>query len=220
MAVLAEGDRTSNLPLGRYVIQETTPTEKTEGVWSLDSIVCNGRTVPSEGGDLTVALTEDEPDVDCTYTNRFDKNAKPPDPPKPDPDVTPVADLAVTKTVTPKAITLGQTATYKITVTNKGPSAATNVTGGEQLQLAPVLLSLRTTQGTCYRKASPPVCLLGTVEPGEKVVITAVARPPKPGVILNRVVVSTATEEKSVRNNVARARLKVNTGGFSPAFPG
>jgi len=219
-AVLAEGDRTSNLPLGRYVIQETTPTETTEGVWSLDSIVCNGRTVPSEGGEITVSLTENEPDVDCTYTNRFDKNAKPPDPPKPDPDPTPIADLVVTKTVTPKTITLGQKATYKITVTNKGPSAATDVTVGEQLQVAPALLSLRATKGTCYRKASPPLCLLETIEPGEKVVITAVARPPKAGVIVNRVVASTATEEKSVRNNIGRARLKVNTGGISPAFTG
>ena len=67
VATLASGDRTTRLPLGRYVIQETTPTEPAGGVWSLDSLICDGEPVPTAQGAAGIQLTADAPAVDCTF---------------------------------------------------------------------------------------------------------------------------------------------------------
>ncbi len=55
--VLAKGDDTSALALGRYVIQETTPSEPSSGFWAIDSVTCNGVPVGSGQGLIVVTLT-------------------------------------------------------------------------------------------------------------------------------------------------------------------
>ncbi len=65
---------------------------------------------------VSVPVARDE-SVVCLFTNT--RKDEPPPPPQ--------VDLAVTKTVTPATVVLGGTVTWTVTVTNNGPSTATDV---------------------------------------------------------------------------------------------
>ena len=89
---------------------------------------------------MEITLTAAEPDADCTFTDRFTKGTEPPTPPTPDPDdpgggvspsARPAANLVITKRVSPATITFGATARYTVTITNRGPDTAEDVTAVE-----------------------------------------------------------------------------------------
>src|SRR5204862_1840803 len=137
---LADGDDTSALPVGEYVIQETAPfVANPPGSWRVDAVECDGLPVPSDEGRITVRLTAANPEIDCTFTDEFTRPPEPPvpppstelPPPAPDPlpgppvsaagatvasDPTPLADLVVTKTATPTRVVLGGRVRYLVTV--------------------------------------------------------------------------------------------------------
>lgn len=201
--VTATGDPTDKLELGTYRIQETTPTETTDGTWSLLAVSCNGVVLPADQGQVTIKLTNAEPRVDCTFSNNFKKNVEPPIPPGPDPE----ADLVITKSPKPKTIRLGKTVTYTVKVRNRGPDDAENVVIVEQRAKQDSILSI-TPQLQCVR-TPVPACLVGTVKAGETKTYKVVARPKTTGTFANRAVVVTSTAEVSTKNNVAVAKVKV-----------
>ena len=83
----------------------------------------------------------------------------------------PVADLELTKTTGSTVATTGGTVVYTITVTNNGPSPATNVVVTDDLPAGLTLNSATPSQGTC--NASDPVtCSLGTLLSGASATIT------------------------------------------------
>ena len=225
--VLATGDDTSKLRLGTYAIQETTPSEPSAGYWTLDAIVCNGQAVGSAQGQAEVTLTADEPDVDCTFTDRFTRGAEPPTPPTTDPDEPgggvspssrPAADLAITKRVRPTSIVSGQMATYSGTLTNRGPDTAEDVTVVEANTTGTAPLSVSVSRGSC-RRARPIVCRVGSLKKGESVTFKVTARPRSTGTVTNVIATNTSTNELRTTNNRARARLKVRR-NTSPNFTG
>ena len=186
--VLATGDDTSQLALGTYAIQETTPTESQTGYWTLDSVVCNGEPLGSAQGQVEITLTPAEPDADCTFTDRFTKGAEPPTPPTTNPDdpgggvspsARPAANLVITKRVSPARIRFGATARYTVTVTNRGPDTAEDVTVVEVNETGSEPLDVDASQGTC-RRARPIVCRLGSVPKGRVVTLGVTARPATP----------------------------------------
>ena len=161
-------------PLGTYAIQETTPSESAQGYWTVDSVVCNGEPVGSAQGQVEITLTAAEPDADCTFTDRFTKGAEPPTPPTTDPDnpgggvspsARPAANLVITKRVSPTTITFGATARYTVTVTNRGPDTAEDVTVVEVNETGSEPLDVDASQGSC-RRARPIVCRLGSMPKG------------------------------------------------------
>ena len=125
VAVLAQGDDTSKLPLGSYDIRETTPSGTDGGGWRVESVLCNGIPVGSAQGRTRVTLTQENPDLDCTITDRFIEDAAPGGGAKEPPPgigvggikvVSPKTNLAVTKTATPTRIRTGQAVRYRVTV--------------------------------------------------------------------------------------------------------
>jgi uncharacterized repeat protein (TIGR01451 family) len=208
--VLATGDDTSALPLGRYVIQETTPSEPVEGAWQLESIVCNGVAQPSAQGRIQVTLTVAHPALSCLYVNRFRAGALEPLP-EPGPDPTPEANLSVSKTVSPATITVGGTAHYRIVVTNHGAADATQVTVTEQLQNGLSITSARPSHGSCQLGPTYPVCNLGTIKAGHSATITVNAVPQHAGTLVNRVAVGSASAEATLKTNVSRATVAVKS---------
>ena len=81
------------------------------------------------------------------------------------------ADVEITKTTGSTTATPGGTVTYTITVTNAGPSPATNIVVSDDLPAGLTLISATPSQGTC--NASDPVsCNLGTIASGGSATIT------------------------------------------------
>lgn len=212
-AVLATGSDTSALRLGRYDIQETTPNADATGSWRLDQVICNGDAVPSDQGRIRVTLTPKRPHLDCTFSDAFSAGPKPPVPPEPPgplkpPDPTPLADLKVTKRPSSPFVQLGNTLSYRVVITNRGPFAARNVTVVEQRGPSSAIVSVRPSRYTCARVPLPG-CVIGTLQPGQRVVLNVLVKPKRLGRVPNRAVVNTASQERTTRNNVARASIRV-----------
>ena len=92
----------------------------------------------------------------------------------------PAADLQLALTATP--LVVDQPATYTATVTNLGPSAATNTIfrGLEFVFATHPVLSFVSSQGTCMfvpGGGAAPQCALGTLAPGASATVTIVALP-------------------------------------------
>lgn len=85
------------------------------------------------------------------------------------------ADLELTKTTGSSVATPGGTVTYTITVTNAGPSPATNVVVTDDLPAGLSFLSATPSQGTC-NAADPVSCNLGTIVNGGSATITLSAQ--------------------------------------------
>ena len=169
----SSADATNRLPLGVYSIQELSPFEENGRTWNLVAVVCDGF-VPeaSSSGAIEVTLTEADPEVDCTFTDEL-ASVPAPLPPLPTPvPVPPVitqlpppgiqvagiiersapvpqADLVVTKAATPRVVTLGRPVSYLVTVHNRGPATAKDVTLVERQTAITRFLRLQPSKGHC-----------------------------------------------------------------------
>jgi uncharacterized membrane protein YgcG len=229
--VLATGDPSGRLPLGRYVIQETTPSEPADGAWTLDSLLCDGIPVPTAQGKTTIELTSENPSIDCTFSDSFARGGTSGggggdtggggggggDTGGSGNVVNPQTDLSITKTVAPKVINRGALATYAILVRNTSTVTARDVTVAEQRGTRTDGVRLTTTKGTCLA-TNPAVCRLGTLKAGEQVRVTARVRPQRAPVRYRNVVaVNTSTAERDKRDNRAAAVLIIRA---KPRFVG
>jgi len=235
----ARGDDTRHLPLGTYRITEFAPSPPATGAWAMESVVCNGRPVPAARGRAQVRLTREEPQLVCTFTDRYSRSADPDNPPLPTgPEIYtgasggdlsesagPFADLEITKEVTPRVLRVGQIARYRVVVVNHGPDPALNVAVADLDARGVQPLTVRTSQGSCPKRAPAP-CLVGTIQPGERVEIVATVRAARVGTTVNRVATVSSTADPDTSNNRAQARVQVKrpaaaeSGATSPAFTG
>jgi uncharacterized repeat protein (TIGR01451 family) len=207
---LAVGSDTSRLPLGTYVITETGPHSTPTEAWRLDTVTCNGVAVPAEAGSLRVVLTEERPDLDCTFSNVLDHAAVLPATARGgDVESTPIADLAVTKRAARHTIALGETVRYTVHVTNRGPATAHNVVLAEQLGDRQAIIAASPARYHCSTRRKLPSCLIGTLRPGQTATIGVLARPRTAGLLPNRAVAVSATAEATLRNNLSRAAVLV-----------
>ena len=102
------------------------------------------------------------------------------------------AVLSLTKTTGAALAEPGSVIDYLITVSNAGPSAATNVTVNDTLPATLEFISATPSQGTC-NAVSPIVCGLGTVPAGASATVTISTRVVAPrGSIANTASVSSA----------------------------
>src|SRR5229473_1783522 len=83
------------------------------------------------------------------------------------------ANLAITKTASPNPATSLANLTYRIVVTNNGPSPATNVIVTDQLAAGPAFVSAIPTQGMC---SGPPTvtCNLGSIANGAVAIVNII----------------------------------------------
>ncbi len=214
-AVLADGDDTGTLPLDAYEITETGPASGPNRAWRLNAVACNGVAVPAAQGSIRVVLTEEHPDVDCTFFNERSSvnvlpetvsggggNGRPP-------STTPRADLRITKRPGRHRIRLGERLRYFVTVTNRGPAVARAVTLVEQVGDPKSLLSASPKKYRCSTARRLPGCVIGTLRPGQRAKVVVLVRPRFTGRRPNRAVVNSATAEVNRRNNVTRTHILV-----------
>ncbi|MFD7443579.1 calcium-binding protein [Streptomyces sp. NPDC059909] len=121
-----------------------------------------------------------------------------------------VVDLAVTKTG-PATVSIGDQASYTVTVHNTSATAATGVTLADTLTGAGgTLLSATPSQGTCATTATSANCTLGTLLPDASATVTVVAEPRATGTLSDTATVSAAESDPVPANNTATATTTVN----------
>ncbi|PYX62218.1 MAG: hypothetical protein DMG74_21380, partial [Acidobacteria bacterium] len=82
------------------------------------------------------------------------------------------SDMAITKTGAPNPVKQGNTLTYTLTVTNNGPSDASNVTVTDTLPTTVSYTSATPSQGTCSQATGTVTCLLGAMTSGTTATVT------------------------------------------------
>jgi uncharacterized repeat protein (TIGR01451 family) len=117
--------------------------------------------------------------------------------------VNPRADLAVTKTDAPDPVTIGNTVTYTITVTNNGPSPASNVSLTDTFSGAAVTItSIVPSQGSCdAAPANPFTCALDEISSGSSATVTVQATANELGTITNTVSATADENDPNAANN-------------------
>ena len=81
-------------------------------------------------------------------------------------ELIPSADLSIAKTLVPPTPVAGGAATFKLSVSNAGPSDAQDVSVTDPLQAGLVVGSVSTSAGSCSTSATQVVCALGSVPAG------------------------------------------------------
>jgi len=148
--------------------------------------------VPAISGTASVTATESD-------SNLADNSATQPT------TVQPQADLAVTKTDAPDPVRVGSNLTYTVTVSNGGPSAATNVVLTDTL---PANVTFVSATAPCTQAAGTVTCNLGTVNNGANSVVTIVVTPQVAAVpSINNVASVGATEFDPIAANNAASQI-------------
>ncbi len=116
-------------------------------------------------------------------------------------DISPQADLSVTKSDDIDPIIQRGDLTYTIVVTNNGPDAAENVTVSDTLPAGTTFNYASQSKGTCAISYPLYHCQIGTLQVGESATMTVHIRPDVPGVITNTVSVASSTSDPDTSNN-------------------
>ncbi len=218
-------DATDHLRLGSYTITEQVPPNGGLGGWALTYVQCNGISEPFAQGAVQVQITRDKPSLHCVFGDFFTPNPPPIPPPivpptpptPPTPPVPPVppppfyarADLDILKQATPSVVVVGHVISYRVTVHNRGPDPAQRVAVWDQPLGDARIVSIHNPAGKC-QTTPRPICRLGTLRPGAQVVIRVGVIPAHvTHSFTNRAVVGSATIDTNLRNNVARASVRV-----------
>ena len=216
--VIATGDSTNRLPLGRYVIQETATLTDDVRPWTLVAVECDGELTPFEEKRITVELTAEHPDVACRFENQ--QTTTPLPDPRPTPTPTPPApqplpaqpaapaDLVVTKRALSSTTRVGELAAFTVTVRNAGEGVAENVALADRPRRRGQIATASASQGSCSERLTL-TCHLGTLAPGESATVRVRVRATAPGVLSNVAVAGSGTSDRQLRNNVDRERTLV-----------
>ena len=231
--VLAEGDDTSGDPArdlrhpGDDLRRPGAPTAS--GGWSASSAT-RSRSGASRAAWSSGSRTEN-PHVRADFTNElFDPEPPTPEPPDPEPPgplraAGPVptlsaggvagetaenlAELRVTKVASPRRVTLGGIATYRVVVRNRGPAAARAVTLVEATRARPARHPQRPDEPWRLPRRAPRYCVARP--PGARRARRhhRAGAPRRLGRLRNIVAVNTGTQQRTRRGKVARASVAV-----------
>ncbi len=126
------------------------------------------------------------------------------------PAAVPMADLSVTKADSPDPVTVGQTLTYTVTVTNDGPDPATGVTLVDTLPGGVTLVSATPSQGSPCSGTSTVSCSLGNVAMSGSASVTLTVTPNAPGALSNQADVTANESDPDTLDNTVTANTTVN----------
>jgi len=125
-------------------------------------------------------------------------------------DVVGSADLVLTKTGATTAST-NANVSYTITVTNNGPTGATNVLVTDVLPAGTTFVSTTTTQGSCSGTTTV-TCGLGTLTTGASATITlTIKMPSSPTTVSNTASVTASESDPNASNNTNTANTVVSS---------
>ncbi len=124
--------------------------------------------------------------------------------------ILPHTDLALSKTVFPSPIAAGETLTYTLTVTNRGPAIADGVQLSDTLPTTVTFGSVSSTHGTCAGTTTVS-CSLGTLAVDEIAMVTIVVTPTQLGTLVNNasVTATVPATDRNIANNTASVPVSV-----------
>jgi uncharacterized repeat protein (TIGR01451 family) len=177
-------------------------SSSTTAVFVLPSLAANSAvtlvftaTAPVTGTTAnTVVVTSDDPDPDPNSNSAS----------TPSTPVTPVANLAVRKSATPSSVLAGQAVTYTVTVTNLGPSTATNIVITDVFQGGATFGGVIATSGGATLQASSANAVtftISTLSAGAAASMTYYVIAPSAGVITNTATVAANQVDTDQGNN-------------------
>lgn len=161
------------------------------------------------GGACAVPLSPNGGNVTVT----FSMSAPPPPPPP-----APRADLGVAKAVDRTTAVVGDLLTYTITVSSKGPDAATGVSLTDTPPAGTTVVSAAATQGSCTG-AAPVVCALGSLGPGASATVTVKLAARAVGTVVNQATVKATEVDPDAANQSSSAATTVAEKPLSPPVP-
>ncbi|HSQ23176.1 MAG TPA: PQQ-dependent sugar dehydrogenase, partial [Pyrinomonadaceae bacterium] len=127
------------------------------------------------------------------------------------------ANLSLTKTASPNpGVTLANL-TYRLTVTNNGPSPATNVVVNDDLPAGIHFTSATPTQGSCTG-VSTVTCNLGSLANGTFAIIDILLQPQSVGILTNNASVSATESDPDPSDNLASIATRIESPSSGPSM--
>lgn len=120
-----------------------------------------------------------------------------------------LADLAIVKSHAPGPAAIGRLLTYTVTVINRGPSPATDVTLVDRLPITAGLGTVTSSQGSCSTAHFTLTCRLGNLAVGATALVTITVTPNSHGAIKNQVCVSGSEPDPVSGNDCATDTVEV-----------
>lgn len=117
-------------------------------------------------------------------------------------------DIAVSKAATVSTVTVGDTVTFTVTVSNVGGVTASNVTVSDPAPAGMTIVSATPTQGSCSG-TSPVNCNLGALAAGASAGISIIAHADAAGTSVNRATAAANEEDSNAANNAAEATVVI-----------
>jgi uncharacterized repeat protein (TIGR01451 family) len=190
---------TDSLPIGVTFVSASGSGTNIAGIvnWSLGNLAANATTnltlavTAPANGTLTNFATVNSPTGDPNLTN----NTSPPV----TTTVTPLADIGVTKTA-PANVFAGTNFNYTITVTNLGPSTASNAVASDVLPTNVVFVS---ASGNGINSAGTVNWALGTLAVNATTNLTLTVTAPASGAVTNIATVNSPTVDPNPTNNTS-----------------
>lgn len=120
------------------------------------------------------------------------------------------ADLALGMTAQPEPVTVGNNLIYDISVTNNGPSSATNVVVTHQLPQGMIFISATNSQGTWSQAGGIVTCSFGIVRAGNRATLRVVVLPVIAGTFPSTASAISAQTDPNPANSSATVVSRVN----------
>jgi uncharacterized repeat protein (TIGR01451 family) len=123
-----------------------------------------------------------------------------------------IADLAISKTASPQPVAYGDNITYKLTVTNNGPTDASGVNVTDELPDSVIYQSANASAGTAEHVSGNVTWAIGDLAYGESANLTIVVKAPSPSepvIIINTATVTGIFPDPDTENNSASANTTV-----------
>ncbi|RNI26228.1 T9SS type A sorting domain-containing protein [Rufibacter latericius] len=185
------------------------------GTWTVGNIVTNGSqtlTITAKAatiGNATLTSTQSHTEYDAVSNNNTASSTI---------SVKPTADVAVTNVITSPAKTTyanGDEVTYTVTVTNIGPSAATNVVVTDKLPTSLTFVSATNSTGTGTYNAEAGTWSVGTLANGASATLTLVGRVNQSAIITTTATQSHTEYDNTNGNNSASNSITSGSGTIS-----
>ena len=127
------------------------------------------------------------------------------------------ANLALTKTASPNpAVTLANL-TYRVIVTNNGPSPATNVVATDSLPAGVTFIAATPTQGSC-NGTTTVTCNLGSLARNAAAIVVITVVPQTAGLLTNSANVSATENDPDLSDNSVSLQTTVNIPAAGPSM--